>query len=227
METCSKFYYQDGKIDEMNCRATYCLGLSHYINGDYNGAIYFFERYLHIVQLVKEISEREFLEYTTIKTLHYKGRSHMRLEQHTEAINCFLSELKQIEICEYARGIYYVLFNIGLSYIRLEQNEDALYYFNESRMHLNTQPIQSLDKFDLDLITIKPEDIEYEEDDILRHIAIVYGLEGDNDRAISLYTRIKDKYYNEIKRLQQILVDDKSKYCKNLILCKHNIETVL
>jgi tetratricopeptide (TPR) repeat protein len=188
---CSKYYYLDSKIDEMSCRAAYCSGLSHYLLKDYEGAIYFFERYLNIIQLVGKMSEREHLEYTTIKTLHYNGLSHMNLEQHVEAINSFLSEIKQIEVGHYATGSYLALFNTGLNYLILEKKYDALYYFSESLFHLNAQPVRSLEKFDLDLITINLDDIEYEEYDTLRHIAIVYGLIGKYDKAISLYTKLQ------------------------------------
>jgi tetratricopeptide (TPR) repeat protein len=217
MEICSKYYYSGSKVDEMYCRATYCLGLSHFIRKDYDSAIYFFERYLHIIQLVKEIPERENLEYTTIKTLHFKGLSHLRSEQHNDAIISFLSELKQIEARHYATGSYRALFNIGLSYLRLEQHTDALYHFNESLMHLNTELTKPLEKFEVDLIIIKLDDIEYEENDTLRHIAILYGILGKGDKAISLYTRIKDRYHSEIVHQQQILVEDKSTNAKTSI----------
>lgn len=209
-KNCSSLYYAAGRADEVNCNAAYCLGLVNYIAGNWKSALHYFNGYLDLVHLVSDEKERDSLRYTTIKALHYKGRTHMNLEQHNEAIYTFLSCLKQIEIDGYGRGSYPVLFNIGLSYYRMEFYQDALYYFNEALLHLNNKPLR-LDSFEKDLVTVKPENLEYEQDDTRRHVALVYSLLGDTEKAISLNIRIREKYHPRINEMQQTITKDPSK----------------
>jgi tetratricopeptide (TPR) repeat protein len=93
----------------------------------------------------------------------------------------------------------------------LGRNLDALLYFKESLMYLNTSLppnnplVGGIGKFEENFITIDAERKEYLEDDTFRSIAIVYRRLRQSEKAISIYMKIKNKYQKNIDSFQQQL----------------------
>jgi tetratricopeptide (TPR) repeat protein len=194
---CEKIIKENTSYSEAKTRALYCIGLICYERQMYVQAKSNFDEYIHSLNHLSS-DEKSHVIYTTIKALYHKGATHVELKEFYESINTYESMLKVLDENNYCKGNYRALYNIGMCYFLLRENQESLKYLRESLLYINTPRVQ-LDKFEHNLINIDKTEVEFNEDDTLRTIAIVYKMLGNFEEAIRLNEKIKDKYHSAIE----------------------------
>jgi tetratricopeptide (TPR) repeat protein len=139
IETIRSICKKEDSKEEMTinrARAIYCLGLSTYEEKDYAEAAELFSRYMEILYKLVATDQRK-IRFTTVKVLFYKGNSQMELKEYWEGIHSFVTHLNVMKENYLGRGNYHAIFNIGMCFQRLNDNNKAIYYFKQSLMQIN------------------------------------------------------------------------------------------
>ena len=178
--------------------------------------------------------DRQNIQYTTIKTLNYKAGALYSLNQNHECINTLFSQMLQIDEGGYGKGNYKNLYNLALSFRKIDENENALLYFNQSLLYLNTRklnhknsPYSLMEEFEEPILTVNEDLVDLEESKVFQGIANIYKIFGKNDKAIEINQGIKKKYEKDIESYKNELSISNDKKKNDILTLDHSVKNNL
>ena len=146
----------------------------------------------------------------------------MELKEYWEGIDAFTTHLDMLDKNNIGRGNYHALFNLGMCFQRLNDNNKAIFYFRQSLMYLNNTQKEIytnlenlgarkkvpkiLNKFEINLTGIEGEsEREYRHNYSFRNLALNYRRINEYEKSNNLNKRILREY----EKKYPTLVSDK------------------